>query len=90
MTESNTGLFSFSGRFCFILFWNSMCKDVCIYVCVSVCLCVCVCVWLLIADNSQSCYIWIENDITDFNTCFFSVSLFFFFSVLCSISEWYV
>ena len=37
--------------------------------------CVCVCV----AVNSHACYIWIVNDITDSNTCFFSVAGFFLF-----------
>ena len=30
--------------FAFILFWNSMCKEVCVSVLVCVCLCQCVCV----------------------------------------------
>ena len=58
-----------------------MCKGVCICVCVSECVCVCV------AVNSQSCCIWIVNDITDFNTCFFSVS---HFSLQYFILEWNV
>ena len=36
-------------------------------------MCVCVCV----AVNSHGCYIWIVNDITDSDTCLFSVSGFF-------------
>ena len=44
-------------------------------------------VFVCVAVNIQSCYIWIVNDITDFNTCFFSVSLSF---LLYSISEWNV
>ena len=34
-------------------------------------------VFVCVAVNIKSCYIWIVNDITDFNTCFFSVSPFF-------------
>ena len=48
-----------------------MCKEVCECMCVSVCLCV------YVAVNSHACYIWIVNDITDYNTCLFSVSGFF-------------
>ena len=48
--------------FAFILFRNSMCKEVC------------------------ACYIWIVNDMTDCNTCLFSVSgffLLFYFEIVC-------
>ena len=41
--------------------------------CVSECVCVCV------AVNSPACYICIANDMTDSNTCFFSVSVFIFY-----------
>ena len=50
----------------------------CVYVCLSVCVC--------LAVNSPACYIWIVNDITDFNTCLFSVSgfcLLFYFGIVC-------
>ena len=40
----------------------------------------CVCV----AVNSHACYICIVNDITDSNTCLFSVSVFsFYFGTVC-------
>ena len=32
-----------------------------------------------VAVNSHACYIWIVNDITDSNTCLFSVAGFFLF-----------
>ena len=54
-----------------------MCKEMCVYMCVSVCVC--------LAVNSPACYIWIVN-ITDFNTCLFSVSgfcLLFYFGIVC-------
>ena len=41
------------------------------YVCISVCVCV--------AVNSYASYIWIVNDMTDFNTCLFSAAVFFLF-----------
>ena len=62
-------------KFClfpFILFWNSMCREVCVCHCVAV--------------KSHACYIGIVNDITDSNTCLFSVAgffLFFFFRKVC-------
>ena len=34
---------------------------------------------LCVAVNSHACYIWIVNDITDCNTCLFSVLVFFCF-----------
>ena len=34
---------------------------------------------LCVAVDSHACYIWIVNDITDSNTCFFSVAGFFLF-----------
>ena len=34
---------------------------------------------LLIAVNSHACYTWTVNDISDCNTCLFSVAVFFFF-----------
>ena len=40
------------------------------YVCISVCVCV--------AVNSYASYIWIVNDMTDFNTCLFSAAVFLF------------
>ena len=45
-------------------------------------MCVCVCVYqcVCVAVNSLACYIWNANDMTDSNTCFFSVFLFFFFT----------
>ena len=49
--------------FCFILFQDSMCE------CVRACVCVCV------AVNNHACYRWIVNDITDCNSCWFSVSV---------------
>ena len=66
--------------FSFILFWNSMCKVMC------VCLWVCMCVYMirfkqtiLIAVNSPVCYIWIVNGRTDSNTYFLSRVSFFVF-----------
>ena len=61
--------------FCFILFQHSMC------VYVSECLCVSV------AVNSHACYIWIVNNITDCNSCLFSVSVcvFLFWSCVCKV-----
>ena len=39
--------------------------------------------------NSPACYIWIVNDITDSNTCLFSVSVFFvcvlFWNSMCKV-----
>ena len=40
-------------------------KDLCKEVCVSQCVCFTV--------NSPACYIWIVDDMTDSNTCLFSV-----------------
>ena len=44
-------------------------------------MCVCVCV----AINSYACCIWIVNDITDSNTCLFSVSGFLFFNCILEL-----
>ena len=55
-----------------IPFRKRMCKEVCVCVCVAV--------------NSLACYIRIVNDVTDSNTCLFSVSgffLFFCFRIVC-------
>ena len=46
-------------------------------------MCVCVCV----AVNSHASYRWIVNDITDCNSCLFSVSVFvfLFWSSMCKV-----
>ena len=53
------------------------------YMCLSVCARVFVCV----AVNSHACYRWIVNDITDCNSCLFSVSVFvvLFWSCMCQM-----
>ena len=48
-----------------------MCEDV--FECVRACVWVCVCVYVTV--NSYACYRWIVNDITDCNSCLFSVSV---------------
>ena len=64
ITDCKTCLFYVSGLF--VLFCFSI---VCVYMCLSVCLCVCVGV------NFHDCYRWIVNNITDCNSCLFSVSV---------------
>ena len=73
ITDSSTCLFSVAGFFLFC--FRKVCVRKCVYVCLGVC------VW---AVNSPACYIWIVNDITDSNTCLFSVSVFF---CVCSVLE---
>ena len=52
----------------------------CVYMCVCVHVFVCVCV----SVNIHVCYRWIVNDITDCNSCLFSVSVcVFLFSCVC-------
>ena len=48
-----------------VLFWNNLCKEVCVPV----------------AVNNHACCIWIVNGFSDCNTCLFSLSVFFFDSV---------
>ena len=53
--------------------------------CLSVC--VRVFVWVSVAVNSHACYRWIVNDITDCNSCLFSVSVcvILFWSCMCKV-----
>ena len=55
----------------------------CVFVfeCVHACVCVCVGV------NSHACYRWSVNDITDCNSCLFSVSVWVFLlsSCMCKV-----
>ena len=69
-------LFYVSGLFVLFCF-----RIVCVRMCVYVSECVCVCG----AVNSHACYRWIVNDITDCNSCLFSVSVcvFVFWSCVC-------
>ena len=39
------------------------------------CACVCLGVCVYVTVNSYACYRWIVNDITDCNSCLFSVSV---------------
>ncbi len=48
--------------FSVILYQKNLCKEVCVSQCV--------CVFTV---NSPACYIWIVDDMTDSNTCLFSV-----------------
>ena len=53
--------------------------------CLSMCMRVFVCVY--VAVNSHACYRWIVNDITDCNSCLFSVSVCvcLFWSCMCKV-----
>ena len=47
----------------------------------------CVHVYVCVAVNSHACYRWIVKDITDCNSCLFSVSVFvfLFWSCVCKV-----
>ena len=82
ITDCKTCLFYVSGLFvlfCFSIVFVRMC------VYVSDCLRACVCVY--VAVNSYAYYRWIRNDITDFNSCLFSVAVcvFLFWSFMCQM-----
>ena len=47
------------------------------------CVYVSVCVFVCVAVNSHACCRWIVNDITDCNSCLFSVSVCVFLFWLC-------
>ena len=51
------------------------------------CLSVCVRVFVCVAVNSLACYRWIVKDITDCNSCLFSVSVcvVLFCSCMCKV-----
>ena len=53
--------------------------------CLNVCVRVFVCVYVTV--NSQACCRWIVNDITDCNSCLFSVAVcvFLFWSWMCKV-----
>ena len=45
--------------------------------------------WGVCVDvNSHACYTWIVNDITDCNTCLFSVAGFFLFFCFRKVCVW--
>ena len=53
----------------------------CNYVCLCECACVCV------AVNIDGCYIWIVNDLTDWNTFFFKVHFLLFYIGIVFVSR---
>ena len=85
ITDCKSCLFYVSGLF--VLFCFSI---VCVRMCLSVCLHVFVCVY--VAVNSHACGRWIANDITDCNSCLFSVSVcvVLFWSCMCQVVCLYV